>query len=82
MRPEEILKFICKKWSLLVKEWSYELWIDDHHEESESHDKEPHVDEEVLSSPLDDLHNDGNQWKHDQLANYEFLDLQIYANLL
>ncbi len=50
--------------------------VDDHHEEGESNDEEPEVDEEVISAPLDDLDDGRYQRKSYNLHQDELLDLK------
>ncbi len=50
--------------------------VDDHHEEGESNDEEPEVDEEVISAPLNDLDDGRDQRKSYNLHQNELLDLK------
>ena len=50
-------------------------WIHDHHEYGEDEHEEPEVHEEEVAAPMDDLDDDGDEGKHDDLPHDEFLDL-------
>ena len=50
-------------------------WINNHHENGEDEHEEPEVHEEEVAAPVDDLDDDGDEGKHDDLPHNEFLDL-------
>ena len=60
---------------VLVEEGRDELRVDDHHEEGEPDDKEPQVDEEVVTAPVNDLNDGCHQRQDDDLGDEEGLDL-------
>ena len=65
-------------WSVFVKQWSDEVWVNCHEEECDHDSEEPEIDEEVVSSPVDNLYDGSQDWRLDHLANDKLLDLILH----
>ena len=61
--------------SVLVKQWGNEFRINDHHKQHEYENEGPQVENEILTSPVDDFDDGRHQRQHDGLTDNEFLDL-------
>ena len=66
-------------WSVFVKKRSNEVRVDCHEEEGDEDSEEPEIDEEVVSAPVDDLDDGGQDWRLDHLTNQELLDLILHV---
>ena len=64
-----------------VKEWRDKVRINGHHEETREKDKKPGVDEEKLTTSTDDVEQQGQDGKTDQLTHEKLFDFVLGVEL-
>ena len=64
-----------RHWCVFIKERSNEVRVDSHEKQSDENHKQPEIDVEVISAPVDNLDDASQDGRLDQLTNHKLLDL-------